>query len=42
MIYDQYSAFWASCMGQYTKLKIFSNLRFKSEFDLTLSEVISK
>jgi hypothetical protein len=41
MIYDQFSPFWAPCMTQYIKLKIFSKLRFKSEFDLTLSEVVS-
>jgi hypothetical protein len=42
MTYDQSSPFWAPCMTQYIKLKIFSKLRFKSEFDLTLSEEVSK
>lgn len=42
MIYDQYSPFWVSCIAQYIELKIFSNLRFEPELDLTPSEVTSK
>jgi hypothetical protein len=42
VICDRFSPFKAPCMEQYLKLKIISKLRFKSDFDLTLSEVVSK